>query len=228
MTTQDNAGNSDNKDNVNKQGDDQSRNDLNKNGAGQSQTFDVSKIGDEDFKKVFDDPRLWQHSRFKSLSERAKQAETLEKEKAEAEKARMVEQGKFKELAELKSKEADDLRAKVAQATVDNKIIALATKAGVVDTEAVLKLIDRSGIKVDGETIEGVDVAIKGLLETKPYLKGNANLSIGSGSAPNNQNATAKHFKLSQLQDPVFYRANEKDIEQASKLGFIEDDMTKK
>lgn len=228
MTTQDNAGNSDNKGKVNNQGDDQSRNDLNKNGTGQSQTFDLSKIGDEDFKKVFDDPRLWQHSRFNSLRERAKQADALEKEKAEAEKARMEEQGKFKELAELKSKEADDLRAKVTQATIDNKIIALATKAGVVDTEAVLKLIDRSGIKVDGETIEGVDVAIKGLLETKPYLKGNTNLNIGSGSAPNNQNATAKHFKLSQLQDPVFYRANEKDIEQASKLGFIEDDLTKK
>lgn len=227
MTQQDNAGNSDQQ-KVNKQGDDQSRNDLNKNGAGQSQTFDLSKIGDEDFKKVFDDPRLWQHSRFKSLSERAKQAETLEKEKAEAEKARMEEQGKYKELAELKSKEADDLRAKVAQATIDNRIIAEATKAGVVDTEAVLKLVDRSGIKADGETIVGVDVAIKGLLDSKPYLKGNANLNIGSGSAPNNQSATAKHFKLSQLQDPVFYRANEKDIEQANKLGFIEDDMTKK
>ena len=30
--------------------------------------FDTSKISDEDFAKVFDDPRTFQHSRFKELT----------------------------------------------------------------------------------------------------------------------------------------------------------------
>jgi hypothetical protein len=52
----------------------------------QSQPVDFSKLGDDDFAKVFDDPRVFKHPRFKSLNDRAKVADQLEKEKAEAEK----------------------------------------------------------------------------------------------------------------------------------------------
>lgn len=206
----------------------QGGNDPNKNGTGTGTTFDVSKVGDEDFNKVFDDPRLWKHPRFKSLSDRAKEADTLKEKEAEAEKQRLIEQGKFKEVAETEKKNAESFKNKYQQAVVDNQILAEASKAGVVDVEAIKALIERKDIKLnDDGTVSGVGEAVKALLASKPYLKGkpNANLEIGSGSAPNNQNATGKRFKLSQIQDPVFYRANEKDILESVKLGLVENDV---
>lgn len=200
-------------------------NDPNNNGTGAGTTFDVKKLGDEDFNKIFDDPRLFRHPRFKSLGDRAKKADELEQAQAEAERKKLVEQGKFQELANTEKTRADQATQKYQQAIIDNKILAEASKAGVVDVEAVKALIDRTNIKLnDDGTVIGVGEAVKALLASKTYLKGNSNLQIGTGSAPDGQNATGKRFKLSQIQNSEFYRANEKDILQSIKLGLVEDD----
>lgn len=192
-------------------------------------TFDPSKVGDEDLAKVFDDPRLWKHPRFKSLNDRAKVADRLEKEKGDAEKKRLEEEGKWKELADLKTKEAEEAKTQAQTARIDNKLQVSAAKVGVVDLEAVLKLIDRTNIKVDdnGE-IQGVDEAVKALLESKPYLKGDGSVTLGGGTNPGDGNKGAKRFKLSQLQDPKFYQENYKDIQEAQVKGLIEDDVSQR
>jgi hypothetical protein len=203
--------------------------DTTKTDTDQSAGFDTKTIGDENFNKIFDDPRLWKHPRFKSLNERAKQAEKYEADLKIAEEKKLEEQKKFSELAELRAKERDEALAKYNNAMLETRILSEVNNRGVVDSEAVLKLLDRTNIKVgDDGNVSGVTEAVEALLESKPYLKGkNAEVRIGTGSAPaTGATGNAPRFKLSQLQDAQFYRDNEKEINQAFKAGTIENDLT--
>ena len=189
-----------------------------------------TKTGESAFdEKVFDDPRLWQHPRFKSLNERAKKADLLEKQQAEAEEKRLAEAKKFEELANKRATERDTIASKYTASQQDNRIISEASKVGVVDIETVLKLVDRSNIHVDDNgVVTGAVEAVQALLAAKPFLKGKSATKIGSDTNPGDDADTgAKKFKLSQIQNPVFYREHEKDILAAYKAGLIEDDMTK-
>lgn len=190
-----------------------------------------TKTGESAFdEKVFDDPRLWQHPRFKSLNERAKRADALEKAEAEAEEKRLKEGKKFEELATKAQQERDAIKSQLIASKQDNRIISEASKVGVVDIETVLKLVDRSGITVDdnGNVIGAIE-AVQALLAAKPFLKGKGGaVKIGSDTNPGDGTDTGvKTFKLSQLQDPVFYREHEKDIMKAYAAGKIEDDISK-
>ena len=135
------------------------------------------KDGESTFdEKVFDDPRLWTHPRFKSLNERAKMADKLEQERSAAEEARLVETKKFEELATKRAQERDEIKSRYTLSLQDNRIITEATKVGVVDIEAVLKLVDRSNIHIDDNGVTtGVIEAVQGLVTAKPYLKGKSN-----------------------------------------------------
>lgn len=179
--------------------------------------------------KVFDDPRLWTHPRFKSLNERAKKAELLEKEKADAEDKALEGAKEFKQLAEKVKKERDEIQQRFAQSLQDNRILSEASKIGVVDLDTVLKLIDRSSIQTDASgQVMGVEAAVQQLLAAKPFLKGKAGVTIGAAVGPSaDAIAGPKKFKKSQLSDPAFYRENEKDIMKAYMAGLIEDDTRK-
>lgn len=201
-----------------------------KTGQGASGSgFDTKTIQDQDFEKVFDDPRLWNHPRFKGLNEQATKAKQLEAEKLEAEKTRLASEKKFQELAELNKQEADKWKSQAETASVNNTIQMEASKAGVVDVDAAIKLLDRSGIKLNEDgTVSGVAEAIKALVESKPYLVGKGatkDLKIGAGSSPSGAgDASVPRFKLSQLRDHTFYIQHEKDILKAWQLGLIEND----
>lgn len=197
--------------------------------AGGQGTFDPSTVGDEDFDKVFDDPRVWKHPRFKSLVEAKDKLKSIEKKEAEEREAKLLEEKKFQELIAEKDQRISELTQNQQKMLLDSKISTAALKAGAVDTEAILKLIDRETITLnDDGTVAGVDEAIKTLLEAKPYLVGSApQPTVGAGTNPGtNSNTSTKRFKLSQLQDQAFYQANEADIQQAMKLGLVEDDMS--
>lgn len=196
--------------------------------SGTQKTFDPSQLDDAAFEKVFEDPRLFKHSRFQQLNQRAKRADELEAAANKAKEEELKKQQKWQELAEQKEQEAKELREKYTQKSFDNAIQLEATKAGAVDVETVLKLIDRSQLKIDDNgTISGVSEAVKSLIEAKPFLAGKpATTTIGDATAPGSSDSTApKKFKASQLNDPKFYRANEADILKAMKLGLIEDDI---
>lgn len=188
-----------------------------------------TKSGEKAFdESVFDDPRLWTHPRFKSLNERAKKAEILEKAQAEAEEKRLADAKKFEELATKRAQERDEIQSKYTSQLQNNRIITEASKIGVVDIDTVLQLVDRTAITInDDGSVSGVEQALQALLTAKPFLKGKGSQApIGSPSSPGDDaNTDIKTFKLSQLNDPAFFREHEKEIEAAYKAGKIENDL---
>ncbi len=191
---------------------------------------DPTKFSDKDWETIYSNPKLYEHPRFKGLNERAQLAKQLEAEKAEAEKSRLVEEKKYQELAELNKKEAETWKSKAESAVIDNSIAFEAQKLGVVDIEAVTKLINRKEIKLgDDGSATGVVEAVKALVDSKPYLVGKQkDITIGSGTNPgSNNNATVQKFKLSQLQDHKFFMYHQKEIDQAIKICNIENYMAK-
>lgn len=196
-----------------------------------TQPFDTSKLTDEQFKELTKDGRFWanafEHERFQKLNERAKKAEEYEANQQKLEEDKLKEQKKFEELAEKRGQEAADWKGRFEKANVDNRIISIANKLGVIDPDAVIQLIDRKGIKVTDEGIQGVEEAVKTLVEAKPYLTQGAKIpDIGSGSNPADAGqGQPPRFKHSQLKDPVFYREHEAEIMKALQLGLIEDDL---
>jgi ribosomal protein L9 len=212
---------------INKSNDDKGDGSDPKKTSAKASPFDVAKIGDEDFNKVFDDPRVWNHPRFKQLNERAKRAAELEKQQEETEKKKLKDQEKFKELAEKLETEKNEVSTKYKNTLVDMSIQAAASKLGAVDAEAVAKLIDRANITIDDNgVVSGVDEAVKALQGTKSYLFGEAPpIKLGSGTNPGQSNATGRRFKLTQIQDTEFFRENEAEIMAAYKQGLIENDL---
>lgn len=192
-----------------------------------NQAFDVSKVGDEDFDKFFDDPRTFKHPRFASLREKAQKAAEYEAENKKAEEKRLADNKKFEELATIREKEREEWKGKYTSEKVNNKLIAEAVKLGAVDLDAVVKLVDRANIKVDDDNITGVEEAVKSLFDSKPYLKGSGGkTTLGSPSNPGGGGTTTK-FKLSQLQNTAFWVENNKkgEIDYALSHGLVEDDM---
>lgn len=203
-------------------------NDPSKNGkAADTPTFDLSKVSDEDFPKVLEDKRLWDHPRMKELREQAKKAKEYESNKSKEEETRLADQKKFEELASKTAKERDEWRGKHDAVLVDGKLIAEASKRGIVDPDAVTKLIDRGQLKInDDGSVEGVNEALDALVKDRPYLvgKGNNNKSIGGGSNPGTDDRVAGTFKMSEIQNTEFYQKHEKEIKDAMKSGKIIDD----
>lgn len=78
--------------------------------------------------------------------------------------------------AERKEAELKDAKAKADAADmriVNSEIKAAAATAGAVDPDAVVSLLDRSGVSIDADgNVTGVKAAIDALLKAKPYLKG--------------------------------------------------------
>lgn len=186
---------------------------------------DVSKLSDEAFDKVFDDERIWKHPRFKTLSEKAKKASEYETQIKQTEEAKLLEQKKFEELATLKTKELEDFKSRLQNETIKNRIILESTKIGVVDPDAVIALIDRSNIKVEDDgTVRGIDEALTSLKSAKSYLFNGTNASLGSGTNPSGNQSDGK-IKLSEVQNPVYFQANEAKIMKAMQSGNIVDDV---
>ena len=215
--------------NLKKEGGDQSGTDPNKKTVtGQPEAFDPSKVGDEDFEKVFDDPRVWKHPRFKNLNDRAKKADEYEKAEETRKAEELKKKGEFETLAKQEEEKRKAAELKLQTAQIDNQIQQIAAKVGAVDLEAVTKLIDRSNIKVnDDGTVTGVEEAVNGLLEAKPFLKGTGQTTnIGSGTNPSGDGKNApRRFKHSEIQDPAFFKEHEQEIQAAMKAGLIEQDL---
>lgn len=168
---------------------------------------------------------IYKSDRFKQLNEKAKQAETLIREKATAEETALKEQGKWKELAE-----AAETRIKaVEQSTVAAELKAYAAKLGAFDINDIAALADKAGVEIKDGVVTGAEEAVKALFEAKPHLFNNQNkTTVGSGTNPGNgENSGVPKFTHSQIKDPTFWREHEQDIMQAIKSGNIVDDLSK-
>lgn len=195
-----------------------------------TQTFDPSKLTDEQFKELTKSDAFWkvafEHERFKSLNEKAKKAEEYEANQAKLEEEKLIKQKEWETLANRKGEEVATWKGKYETALVNNKVIVECQKLGVIDPDVVMSLIDRSKVKVTDNGITGVEEAVKELITAKPYLTQKPSVpNIGGGTNPSNASTQPPRFKHSQLQDPEFYRANEKEILNALRLGLIEDDL---
>ena len=169
------------------------------------------------------------HPRFKSLNERAKKADDLEKAAADAAEAAAKEQGKFEDLYKTANERAATLEGQLKQTRIENAVTLEAAKLGVVDPVAAVKLLDQSGISVsDDGTISGIAEAVKALQTSSPYLfKTPAQGSVGSGNTnpANGANNAAAEFTYSQVQDIEFYKKNQAAVDKAIAEGRV--DMTK-
>jgi len=200
--------------------------------ASSSQAFDPTTLSDEDFTKIYSDPRTFTHPRFKALNEQAKEAEKLKAEREEAENAQLEKDKKYQELATKHETSAKEWQGKYQQSLIDNRIATEASKLGITDLDAATKLIDRSGISTDENgNVSGVEQAVKALSESKAYLVDKSKVvpTIGSPSNPQNGNqsqGSVKTFKASEIRDPAFYKEHEKDILAALKVpGAIQNDL---
>jgi len=102
---------------------------------------------------------------YETLKARAGVADQLERDKLSESEKKDLEIGKLQ-------RENADVRAQATDTLVTAAIQTNAVKVGIVDPEAAVALIDRTGISVAEGVVNGVDDALKTLIETKPYLKG--------------------------------------------------------
>lgn len=184
--------------------------------------FDPSKLTDEQWGMIYRSEGLYNNPRFNGLREKAKEAETLRAEKKAAEEAKLAEEKKFKELADKYKGEAEGAVNEVKKVKVDSQIIAYAAKKGFKDPNDAISFIDRSLITVaeDG-TVTGVDKAIEALATAKSYLLSTNSTTVGSQAGAGG--APAGKIKMSDVRNPVYYQAHEKEIIRA--MGRNEIDM---
>ena len=96
--------------------------------------------------------------------------EKINAEKSEAEKKKLEDEGKFKELAEKSEIEKKTLEAKTKELFIDQALQVAAMKEGIIDIDGI-KLADRSKITIDeSHDVTGAEEAIKDLMTRKPYL----------------------------------------------------------
>lgn len=186
--------------------------------------IDPAKFTDEDWNKIYENDTLYKHNRFSKLREDAEFGKQAREAQKKAEEEKLKEQQKFDELAKRKEEEATTWKSKYENAQIDNQIIAEASKNGVVDVDAVLKLLDRSAVKLTDNGVEGVKEAVEKLLSEKSYLLGSNNngKGFGKGANPTNTPSGQKKFTLSQMRDHAFYTANRAEILEAQKKGEID------
>jgi len=183
------------------------------------------KLTDEQWTEVF------KHPRFTQLNEKAKEADKL-KEATDLElQKKLKEEGKFKELLEEREKEVETLKSSLSESRLNSEIVNIASKLKVVDTEAVVKLLDKSKLMTgtDGNYLNTEEV-VRELLTQKPYL---AEVSTNDGSNIGSKaNATTKsqsgEFIISKseltekLKDHKWYLENKEDIDTWTKEGRID------
>lgn len=135
-------------------------------------------------------------SDYSELKTRATRADELEQEKlteAERMEARAVEA----------EKKATDAQQQIASAMIASEVKIRASAMGVIDPDAAYLLLDRSNVHYDAEAgVSGVDDALAGLLEAKPYLRSanrTPNLNPETGQPAQSVRLTADQQEAARL-----------------------------
>ena len=130
------------------------------------------------------------------LKTRATRADELEQEKlteAERMEARAIEA----------EKKAADAQQQIASAMIASEVKVRASAMGIIDPDAAYLLLDRSNVHYDAEAgVSGVDDALAGLLEAKPYLRSanrTPNLNPETGQPAQSVRLTADQLEAARL-----------------------------
>jgi len=170
----DNSNNDDSGDAV-----DDNKNDS--NGNGENDNNDNEKSNDK--KVIFDSQDAFDKVISKRINQAIKNKQTeWENEKKKAE---------MTEVERLKTEKAEaETRANTALENANNillkaEVISGCSSLNIIDADAALALIDRSGIEIDGSNVKGVKQALKDLIEGKPWLVKNDDNVKPSGDDQN-------------------------------------------
>lgn len=135
------------------------------------------------------------HPRFKELTKAKEELETLQKSQSEAEEKKLKKDKKFEELATKREGELTKINTELSEIKIQVAVERAAVKAGITDTEAAFKLIDKAEIKVEKDgTVKGVEDAMKALVEARPYLvgkEGKPASTVGAGTNPDDEKVEA-------------------------------------
>ena len=100
----------------------------------------------------------------KQIEERDNQLEELKKIDAEG------LQAKIEELQQLNEQTVSEFEEKLQKQAFEHRLENSLKDAGVRNVKAVKALLDTENIKLDGETLLGLDDQLQGLQESDPYL----------------------------------------------------------
>jgi chromosome segregation ATPase len=160
-------------------------------------------------------------SRFDEVNKKYK--ETAAK-LAEFETKIAEEQGNWKQLAETRSQELEDIKNRYKQSNLEKSLIQEAVKFNPHDVNAIMRFVETD--KVADETGEVNTTALSAELQRikteMPYLfKPEITSNAGNSQGGNPSGTSGVIYKESQLRDSEFVAQNIKDIKQAQKEGRI-------
>jgi predicted RNase H-like nuclease (RuvC/YqgF family) len=178
---------------------------------------------------------VFKHPRFTELNEKAKQAEKelarIEKEKDQELQKKLKEEGKLEELLEEKEKELERLTSNLQETQLNNEVMSVASKLNVVDTDAVVKLLDKSKLETgkDGNYLN-VESVVSELISEKPYLanvESNVRSDIGGSANASTESQSGdvimtKSELRENLKDHNWYVEHKEDIAKWEKEGRID------
>jgi hypothetical protein len=129
-----------------------------------------------------------------------------------------------KQLQEARAK-AQEVEQRANDRLVRAEVKSIAAEMGLVDADAALALMDKSGVKIaeDG-SVEGVKEALDALVAAKPYLKQqSAPANIGGGTNPANQSSDGKFYTRAEIErmTPEQINANWDKIQEQMAKGLI-------
>jgi len=130
--------------------------------------LDENSSGTETVERLLENTKRHKEKAQEERRERLRLAKRVE----EMEKAKLEEQGKFKELSESYKTKYESLRGVVVQKELEKSVDKEALQAGCVDVEALLKLGNRTLLQYDEatDTFYGVDAFVDDAKQRFKYL----------------------------------------------------------
>lgn len=161
--------------------------------------------------KTFTQAELEKHiaDRLKRERDKYKDYKDLQAAKSELDKikeAQLTETERLqKQLAQAEEK-ARELEVMARERLINSEIVSLAAKANFANPQDAVLLVDRSDIDLDDEgNVKGVGDAIKGLIESRPYLvkQGNRQLEPFEPSSDSSKLRETDDERRRRLFDPT-------------------------
>lgn len=181
----------------------------NATGAAKGDTNPAAELTPEQLKIAFE------HPRFKELAKSKQELDDLKTNLAKDEDAKLAKNQEYQKLLEKRDTELAEAKTRASELQLQVAIEREAVKAGVTDTEAAIKLIDRSKVQVDKDgNITGAADAVKALVEARPYLiTGKVSVNIGNGTNPEQQTGASHPISWVRKQwaNPTWCRAKHEE-----------------
>lgn len=145
----------------------------------------------------------FQHPRFKELtqakSEYEQKMQELETQRKEEQEAKLKEEKKWQTLAEQREQELSEYKQRIETQTKQQSVYSEAVKAGAVNPDVVVKLVDATQINTNEDGTNNAGELVGKLLEENPYLKGKANPDAGQKTTTSNNENQKRTYTESEI-----------------------------